>query len=87
MSNGRIDEMMGPQQQLSAFLIIIHLQKFIASFFGNLFISTEVSLKESYTWHSGNSPDCQMVLRTDHFVDGAFRGSNWNPTEQLAKVF
>ena len=28
MSNGRIDEMIGPQQQLSAFLIIIQFTKF-----------------------------------------------------------
>ena len=28
MSNGRIDEMIGQQQQLSAFLIIIHFTKF-----------------------------------------------------------
>ena len=28
-----------------------------------------------------------MALRTDHFVDPTFRGSNWSPTEQLAKGF
>ena len=40
----------------------------------NNWISTEVSLKESYTWHSGNSSDCQIAFRTDHFVD-QFLGS------------
>ena len=64
-----------------------NLQKLIASFFGNLLISTEVSLKESGTWHSGNSSDCQMALPTDHFVDGTFRRSNWSPNEQLVKLF
>ena len=33
MSNGRIDEMIGPQQQLSAFLIIIQFTKFYSFFF------------------------------------------------------
>ena len=28
--------------------------------------------------------DCQMTLRTDHFVDLTFQGSNQSPTEQLA---
>ena len=85
MSNGRIDEIIRPQQELSAFLIIIQFTEFVASFFRNLFISTQVLLQESYTWYSGNSSDCQIALRTDHFVDRTFRGSNWSPTEQLVK--
>ena len=39
--------MVGPQQQLSGSLIIIELTKFIGFFFGNFFISKNVSLKKS----------------------------------------
>ena len=52
MSNGRIDEILGPQQQLSGSLIIIELAKLIAFFFGNLFISKEVPLKEFFPYHT-----------------------------------
>ena len=38
-----------------------------------------------YTGYSGNSSDCPMTLRTDHFVDRTFRRSNCRPTEQLLK--
>ena len=53
---------------------IVHLE--------NIFSDGALSL---YTGYSGNSLDCQMALRTDHLVDRTFRGSNWNPTDQLVK--
>ena len=33
--------------------------------------------------HSLNCSDIQMALRTDHFVNQTFRGSNLSLTEQL----
>ena len=35
--------------------------------------------------HSENSPDIQMTLQTDHFVDETFWGCNWSQAEQLEK--
>ena len=35
------------------------------------------------TGESQNSSDCQIALRIVHFVDRTFRGSYWNPAEQL----
>ena len=61
---------------------------FFNSWFGNSFISKELTLKEpqdDVLLNSGNCSDSQMVLRTDHFVDRTFWGSNWNLTEQLVK--
>ena len=77
MSNGRIDEMIGPQQQLSSFIIIIQFTKFYSFLLSKFVHFHRGALKESYTWYSGNSSDCQIALRTDHFVDQTFRG----PTE------
>ena len=37
------------------------------------------------TWHSRSCSDSQMALRTDHFVNRTFRGSNWSPAQQLVK--
>ena len=79
------------QNSLKALLIFFYL--FIYLFFygccRNSFISKELSLKEpldDVILHTGNCSDIQMALRTNHFVDRTFRGSNWNPTEQLVKV-
>ena len=53
---------------------IIHLEK--------NFSDVALSL---FTGYWGNSSHCQMALRTDHFVDRTFRGSNGSPTDQLVK--
>ena len=42
-SDGRTDEMIRQQEELSGSLTITELTKFIGSFFENLFISKEVS--------------------------------------------
>ena len=57
--------------------------------FGNSSISKELVLKEpldDVMLHSGTCSDNQMVLRTNHFVNRTFGGSNWSPTEQFVKV-
>ena len=60
ISNGRIDGMIGPQEQLSGSLIIIKLTR-ICFFFGNLFTSKKVSLKEFLATTNGTQNTAQTV--------------------------
>ena len=65
------------------------LLNFFNGCFGNSSISKELALKEpldAVTLHSEIWPHPQRALRTDHFLNRTFRGSNWSPTEQLIKV-
>ena len=62
---------------------------FFNGWFGNCIISKELTLKAflyDVMLRSGNCSDIQMALRTDHFADWIFRGSNWSPTEELVKA-
>ena len=52
--------------------------------FGNSFISNKLALRDGVDGvmlDSGNCSSCQVVLRTDCFVDRTFRGFNWGSTE------
>ena len=61
---------------------------YFKGWYGNWFISKELTLKEALDdvmLQLGNCWDIQMALRADHFVDRTFRESKWSPTEQLVK--
>ena len=54
------------------------------------FQKKEMILKElldDAALHTRNYSECQSALRTDHFVNLTFRGSNWSPTEQLVNAW
>ena len=86
-SNWRVGLWSRSSQRMEAKFIELTVNGFTMSDFKNY--SFEKSFSDGalslYTGYSGNSSHCLKVLRTDHFVDGIFRSSNWSPTEQLIR--
>ena len=70
-----MNEMVGPQEQLSGSLAIIELPKLISFFFGNLFISNKVSLKESLRISHGKTTTircpCENISSREYWISSS----------------